>query len=72
VARELGLKVDLWIVLLGGRKIESNVGLSIRCGPDARLTDGVLTEDDDRSNKVPVPLVTFPLSRLTSVLYVLE
>jgi hypothetical protein len=29
-------------------------------------------EDGDGSGKVPVPLVTFPLSGLTGVLYVLE
>jgi hypothetical protein len=59
-------------VLLRGHKIESNVGFSIWSGPDGGLIDGRLTEDDDGSGKVPVPLVSFPLSGLPSVSYVLE
>jgi hypothetical protein len=54
VARELGLKVALWIVLLGGHKIELNVGFSIWSGIDGGLTDGRLTEDDDGSGTISV------------------
>jgi hypothetical protein len=70
VARELGLKVDFQIVLLGGRKIESNIGFSIWSGPDGGLTDGGLTEDGDGSYKEP--LVIFSLSGLTGMSYVIK
>jgi hypothetical protein len=63
VAREQGLKVDFRILLLGGRKIESKVGFSIRSDPDG----GVTIEGDGYD---VVPLVTFYLSGLSNVSYV--
>jgi hypothetical protein len=48
------------------------MGFSIWSGPDGGLPDGILTEDDDGSGKVPVLLTSFPLSGLPGVSYVLE
>ena len=69
-AHELGLKVDFRIVLLGGRKMESNEGFLIWSGPDGGLEDGGLMEDGNGSCEEP--LVVFGLSGLTGVSYVVE
>jgi hypothetical protein len=53
--RELGLKVEFQIVLLGRHKIESKLGFSIWRGPDGGVTEG-------EGGSVIVPLVTLYLS----------
>ena len=70
MARELGLKVDFRMVLLGGRKMESKEGFSIWSGPDGGLTDGGLAEDGNGSDGEP--LAGFGLSSLAGVSYVTE
>jgi hypothetical protein len=58
------------MVLLGGRRMESNDGFSICSGPDGGLTDGGLPAGGEGSGEELSAV--FDLSGLTGVSYVVE